>query len=161
MTLVHKNRMKLIIMVALATLFAFSQGLAARAKGASAKLFACSVGGKQVSVTVTGKRLVYHYGTAHKDEMSIIGVPASGNIFQMWQRYAGIEKQLRFTTGEFSYIVYSVGGNERVGAHETSGLVVMGGDKTILDKTCSPFAELELPGETFAVPQDTDKYSAM
>ena len=153
--------MRLIIRLALATLFASSQGLAVLAKGAPVKLFACSVGGKQVSVTVMGDRLVYHYGTARKDEMAIIGVPASGNVFQMWQRYAGIEKQLRFTTGEYSYIVYSVDGNARVGAHETSGLVVMRGVKTISDKTCSPFAELELPDEALAVPQDTDKYSAM
>ena len=28
-------------------------------------------------------RLTYHYGTGIKDEMSIIGIPTSGNVFQM------------------------------------------------------------------------------
>ena len=66
--------MKLIITVASATLFAFSQGLAARAKGAPAKLFACSVDGKQVSVTVTGERLVYHYDGWSLATLRTIGI---------------------------------------------------------------------------------------
>jgi hypothetical protein len=125
------------------------------------KLFTCAIGKKTVSVTIAGDQLIYHFGTAGKDEIAIIGTPASGNIFQMTQRYAGMEYQLRFKKDEFSYIVYSSEGNPNVGASATSGLVVMQGTKTIMDKPCSKLTELTLPDATLKVPEDSEAYSAM
>lgn len=108
-----------------------------------------------------GGRLTYHYGMANKDELTIVGIPASGNIFQMSQRFAGMEYQLRFRNGEFNYIVYSSEGNGRVGAAASSGLVVMRGTKVISDRSCSRYADLTMPDDALAVPEDTDLYSAM
>ncbi len=112
-------------------------------------------------MTTQGDQIVYHFGTASKDEITIVGSAASGNVFEMAQRYAGWEYQLRFTKDNFSYIVYSSEANERVGASATSGLVVMKGTKRILDKNCSPQAYVTLPPERLKVPQDSETYSAM
>jgi hypothetical protein len=153
--------MRLIIVLALSALIPLRLAGAAAAETATATLFACSIGKKTVTVTVVGQSLVYRYGTPAKAEMSIVGTAAAGNIFQMTQRYAGTEYQLRFTKGEFSYIVYSSGSNANVGAAATSGLVVMRGMTRILDKSCSRFAQLTLPADIFALPEDTAAYSAM
>jgi hypothetical protein len=156
--------MKLLTMLGLSALLGLvGSGVAAAADGASTKLFACAIGGKTVAVAVTaaGGRLVYRYGTADKEELSIVGDPAAGNIFQMSQRFAGMEYQLRFSNGDVSYIVYSSEGNARTGAAATSGLVVMRGGKRISDRSCSRVAQLVLPAEALAIPEDTDAYSAM
>ena len=128
---------------------------------AAAVLFTCRIGAHTVSVTDDGGQLAYHYGTAGKDELSIVGTARSGNVLQLEQRFAGMEYQLRFRNGAFSYIVYSSEGNGRSGAAATSGLVVMQDARRISDKACSPYAELTLPPASEAVPQDSDAYSAM
>jgi hypothetical protein len=153
--------MKLLVTLGLAVLIPFGSSLAAAADATSAKAFACSIGAKQVSVTTENGRLVYRYGTANKVEMSIVGVPASGNIHQMTQHFAGMEYQLRFSNGEYSYIVYDSEGNGRSGAAAASGLVVMRGTKLISARQCSRFTELAMPPDALAIPQDTDTYSAM
>jgi hypothetical protein len=153
--------MKPSIMLALAALMPAGLGFMARAEEAPTKVFTCAIGKKTVSVTSADGRLIYHYGTANKDEMSIVGIRTSGNIFQMKQRFAGMEYQLRFRNGEFNYIVYSNEGNGRVGAAATSGLVIMRGAKRMSDRSCSQFAELVMPADALAIPEDTDTYSAM
>jgi hypothetical protein len=153
--------MKAIIILGLAAMVPCGLGPTAPAEAASTNVFTCSIGKKTVSVTSTEGRLTYHYGTANKDELSIVGIPASGNIFQMSQRFAGMEYQLRFRNGEFNYIVYSSEGNGRVGAAASSGLVVMRGTKVISDRSCSRYADLTMPDAALAVPEDTDVYSAM
>lgn len=137
-------------------------GLVPAARGAAGPvmLFACTVGNKTVSVSRTGDQVIYHYGTRGADELTIVGTPTSGNVFQMAQRYAGMEYQLRFTNGEFSYTVYASEGNPRVGAHAISGLVVTKGAQRISDKACAPYAELMLPDD-LKIPEDTDAFSAM
>ena len=137
-------------------------GFASVARGGEAPtiLFACTVGKKIVSVTRTGDQITYHYGVAHVDELTIVGTPNSGNIFQMEQRYAGMVYQLRFTKGEFSYTVYASEGNPQVGAHAISGLVVTKGAQRISDKSCARYANLSLPGD-LKIPEDTDNNSAM
>jgi hypothetical protein len=105
----------------------------AHAEGAPVTLFKCAVGKKIVSVTRSGDRIMYHYGAAQADEITIIGTATSGNIFQMAQRYAGMEYQLRFTKGDFSYTVYASEGNPQVGAHAISGLIVAKGTQQISD----------------------------
>ena len=154
--------MRLVIRLGAVALVCLASGGAGLAEATPAKLFACAIGANEVSVTAAGGRLVYHYGTADKEQMTIVGIPASGNIFQLTQRFAGMEYQLRFKNGEYSYIVYSSEGNARSGASATSGLVVMRGTKTISDKACAPLAELAMPGDLLkGVPEDSDKYSAL
>jgi hypothetical protein len=152
--------MRLIVASALVALALFSGARMAAADASTATIFACSIGAKKVWVTMAGGRFVYHFGTPAKEEMTIVGVPAAGNVFQMAQRFAGPEYQLRFVNGEFSYIVYSAEGNN-AGAASVSGLVVMRGDKRISDSACSHFAELAMPDGALGAPQDKDDYSAM
>lgn len=132
----------------------------AQAESAPKILFTCAIGAKTVSVTASGKNLIYHYGTAKNDEITIVGSPAAKNIFQMAQRYAGMEYQLRFTNGDISYLVYSAEGNPQVGAAAISGLMVMRGTKTIADKSCAQWSDVTLPDD-LSIPQDSVAYSAM
>jgi hypothetical protein len=128
---------------------------------AAVPLFTCRIGDHTVSVTDTGGQIAYHYGTAGKIEMSIVGTAQSGTVLQLEQRFAGMEYQLRFKNGAYSYIVYSSEGNGRSGAAASSGLVVMQGAKRLSDKSCSPYADLTLPPPAEGIPQDSDAYSAM
>jgi hypothetical protein len=146
------------------TIVALSMYQPASASQPSSKpliLFTCSVGNKTVSVTTVGDQLTYHYGTQAKEEMSITGTAKSGNIFWLTQRFAGIENQMRFKSGDFSYIVYDSEGNGNVGAAATSGLVVMKGTKTIADKSCAKYTEFSASYDFNTLPEDTDAYSAM
>ena len=153
--------MKAMILPGLVALMALGPASTIHAEGTSTTVFICSIGKKMVSVTRADGRLTYHYGTGNKDEMSIVGIPSSGNVFQMTQRFAGMEYQLRFKNGEYSYIVYDSEGNGRVGAAATSGLVVMQGTKQISDRSCSRFAEFAVSLDSLGIPEDTDAYSAM
>jgi hypothetical protein len=153
--------MRSIVVVALATLISFAPALTAPAEAESTTLFSCSTGEKKVSVTLADGKLVYHYGSAAKDDLSIVGAPASGNVFQMAQLYAGMEYQLRFTNGDFSYIVYSMEGNASTGAHAISGLTVMQGVKVVSDQSCKRQAYVTLPPAALEIPVDTAAYSAM
>jgi uncharacterized protein YaiE (UPF0345 family) len=152
--------MKRLMHLGLLTLALLSLSKAAQAESAPKVLFICAIGAKTVSVTAAGQNLIYHYGTAKKDEMTIVGSAAAKNVFQMAQRYAGMEYQLRFTNADVSYIVYSAEGNPQVGAAAISGLMVMRGTKTIADKSCAQWSELRLPDD-LSIPQDTAAYSAM
>jgi hypothetical protein len=153
--------MKAMIVPGLVALIALGPASTLHAEGSSTTVFTCSIGKKTVSVTRADGRLTYHYGTANKDEMSIVGIPASGNVFQMAQRYAGMEYQLRFRNGDYSYIVYDNEGNNRVGAAATSGLVIMKGTKQISYRSCARFTEFTVPLDSLGIPEDTDAYSAM
>jgi hypothetical protein len=153
--------MKAMIVPGLVALMALGPASTVHAEDISTTVFTCSIGKKTVSVTRADGRLIYHYGTGNKDEMSIIGIPSSGNVFQMAQRFAGMEYQLRFRNGEYSYIVYDSEGNSRVGAAATSGLVIMQGTKHVSDRSCSRFAEFAVALDSLGIPEDTDAYSAM
>ncbi len=93
--------------------------------------------------------------------MPIVGIPTSGNVLQMTQRFAGMEYQLRFKDGEYSYIVYSSEGSGRVGAAASSGLVIMQGTKQVSDRPCGRSAEFAVSLDSLGIPEDTDSYSAM
>ena len=153
--------MRTTIILALAALTTLGPAPAVRAEGAPATIFTCAIGKKTVSVTHADDQVTYRYGAAGKDEMTIVGTPAAGNIFQMSQRFAGMEYQLRFTSGDYSYIVYDSEGNGRVGAAPTAGLVIMQGAKTISDRPCARFAEFTTSIDSLGLPEDTDVYSAM
>jgi hypothetical protein len=59
-------------------------------------------------------------------------------------------------------IVYSAEGNPKVGASSMSGLVVMRGSKAVSNRPCSRFTAFDMPGrDFFALPEDTDAYSAL
>ena len=83
--------MKSVIIPGLVALIAFGHAATVHAEGIPKTVFACSIGNKTVSVTHADGRLTYHYFTGIKDELSIIGVPSSENVFQMTQRFAGME----------------------------------------------------------------------
>jgi hypothetical protein len=93
--------MKAMIVPGLIALMAVGAAPTVRAGSISTTVFRCSIGKKTVSVTRADRRLTYHYGMGNKDEMSIVGIPGSGNVFQMTQRFAGVEYQLRFRKGEY------------------------------------------------------------
>ncbi len=152
--------MKRLVRLCLLAQALLSISQAVRAESAPKTLFTCAIGAKTVSVTADAQNLIYHYGTAKKNEMTIVGSAAAKNVFQMAQRYAGMEYQLRFTNAGVSYIVYSAEGNPQVGAASISGLMVLRGKTTITDKYCAQWSEVTLP-DTLAIPQDTDAYSAM
>ncbi len=145
-------------LVALIALGAASTG---HADGKSTTVFTCSIGKKTVSVTGDHGRLTYQYGTGIHDEMSIVGTPASANVFQLTQRFAGMAYQLRFKNGAYSYIVYTSEGSGRVGAAARSGLVILQGTTQISDRPCARYTEFAVPLDTLEIPQDTDAYSAM
>ncbi len=153
--------MKAMIVTGLLGLIGLGPASTAHAEGGSTTVFTCSIGKKTVSVTQADGRLTYHYGNGVNDEMSIIGIPASGNIFQMAQRFAGMEYQLRFTNGEYSYIVYNSEGNGRVGAAASSGLVIMQGAKHISDRSCARSTEFAVSLDSLGIPEDTEAYSAL
>ena len=153
--------MKTMIIPGLIALLALAPASAFCAQGIPATVFTCTIGKKAVFVTHADGRLTYHYGTGSKDEMAIVGIPGLGNVFQMTQRFAGMEYQLRFKNGEYSYIVYNSEGNGRVGAAAISGLVIMRGTKQISDRSCSRYTEFAVSVDSLGVPEDTDAYSAM
>jgi len=153
--------MKSMIVPGLVALIALGLTSAVQAEGNSTTIFKCSIGKKTVSVTRADGRLTYHYGTGTRDEMSIVGIPTSGNVLKMTQRFAGMEYQLRFKNGEYSYIVYDSEGNGRVGATASSGLVVMQGTKQISDRSCTRYTEFSVSVHSLELPEDTDAYSAM
>ena len=124
--------------------------------------FTCSIGSKRVSVTKSGNRFVYRFGTAAGNEISIEGVPAEGNVLRLSQSFDGEENQIRFKQGEFSYIVFSTSGNPSVGARAIAGLVVKRGTSVISDKTCSQFTDRIFADEDYwALPEDDAAFSAM
>jgi hypothetical protein len=153
--------MKAIIVPGAVALIVLGAAPTAHAEGSSTTVFTCPIGKKTVSVTHADGRLTYHYGIGINDEISIIDVPTSANVFQMTQRFAGMEYQIRFRNGEYSYIVYSNEGNSRVGAAATSGLVIMQGTKHISDRSCARFTEFAVPLDSLGIPEDTEAYSAM
>ena len=153
--------MKAVIVSGLVALTVLGPAPTVHAESVSTTIFTCSIGKKTVSVTHADGRLTYHYGIGGNDELSIIDGPTSANVFQMTQRFAGMEYQLRFRNGEYSYVVYSSEGNGRVGAAATSGLVIMQGTKHISDRSCARFTEFAVPLDSLGIPEDTDAYSAM
>jgi hypothetical protein len=155
---VEEDMMKAFMLAATAALCA--SPLAATPAGAKT-LFACSLGKKRVTVTAEGAVLRYRFGTAAKAELAISGTARSGTIFYRSDRYAGMEYQMRFARGGYSYIVYAMEGNGNTGARAISGLTVLRGTKRIADMSCTPYAEFAADYDYSALPEDGEAYSAM
>lgn len=125
-------------------------------------VFACSLGAKQVSVTASGNQLLYRFGTSGRTELAITGSVARNNLFFRSARFAGIENQLRFTNGRFSYVVFSLAGNPGAGARGVSGLTVFDGQRTVSELTCKRWTELHASVfETWNLPEDGEDWSAI
>jgi hypothetical protein len=153
--------MKTTLILGPIVLMALSSASAIRAQSVPVTVFTCAIGNKIASVTQADGRITYHYGAGGKDEMTIVGTPISGNVFQLSQRFAGWEHQLRFTNGEYSYIVYDSEGNGHVGAASSSGLIILQGAKQISDRQCKRYAEFAVSLDSLGIPEDTDAYSAL
>lgn len=129
-------------------------------------IFDCHLpAGKRVTVTQDGATFTYRHATAHGTDLTITGSATSGNIFYWSGRYTNIEQQLRFTKGDYSYIVFSLGANANLGAQGYSGVEVLKGTKVISDTngnndTCSPWVDLKIPMDN-DLPEDDDSWSAM
>ena len=129
-------------------------------------IFDCHLpAGKWVTITQDGNRFTYRHGTAHGNDLKIEGDVHSRNVFYWSGRYTNIEKQLRFTKGKYSYIVFSLGANPSLGADPDSGLEVLKGRKIISDTKgnndiCSPWADLKNSMDN-DLPEDDDSWSAM
>ena len=126
-------------------------------------LFRCALGnGKTVNVTARGDQVTYRYGTTRRAELTLTANPRSGNAHFMYQRYASIESQLRFTNGQYSYVVYSMGPSQVAQSNGVSGLVVFRGTRRIADHSCRRFTEFSGGFELMPrFPEDSETYSAM
>jgi hypothetical protein len=126
-----------------------------QAQAAPLSVFACSLGKKTVSVTAEGNQLTYVFGTPGHPDISIVGRSDKKNVLYREDRYAGMEHQLRFVNGDYSYMVYNMEGNGNTGVKPVSGLIVMKGSKTIADMSCTHYAEFATGFNYESLPQDT------
>jgi len=133
----------------------------AQSVGMPQRVFACSLGKKSVSVTAVGNQLIYKFGTPTNTEMSIIGSAGQRDVLYRAERYASMEYQLRFLSGQYSYIIYNMGGNSTTGAASVSGLTVKKGNKVINEMSCRHYTEFSTGFDFEWLPEDTEEYSAM
>lgn len=125
-------------------------------------VFACSLGAKQVSVTAVGDQLLYRFGAPNRVELTIAGSVARGNLFYRSARFAGVERQLRFTNGRISYVVFSLAADPRAGAKGISGLTVFDGSRIVAERTCRRWTELHPNAfESWSIPDDGEDWSAV
>lgn len=145
-----------------AALFAAALPTAASAQ-ASETVFQCTLtNGKTVSVTARGDQLNYRYGTPRRAELTLRGTPRSGNVHFMQQRYASIQSQMRFSNGDYHYIVHSMGASQVAQSNAISGLVVMRGNRRIADHSCRRYSEFEGGFDIRQqLPEDSEGWSVM
>jgi hypothetical protein len=106
-------------------------------------VFSCRLpGGKIVTVTQDGGRFLYRYGAAGRPELTIAGTAANGRLFKRAALHGGVyATQLRFVSGEHSYIVHSFPRSDIVDNVGSSGLRVFRGGRRIMDRNCEPRAD--------------------
>jgi hypothetical protein len=127
----------------------------------STKIFGCSLGKKSVLVTSTGSLMTYRFGSSASVDITIVGSALRRNLYYRAARYAGMEYQLRFANGPYSYIVYSMEGNGNTGTNPVSGLVVMKGTKRIAEMSCVRHAEFSTGFDYDSLPEDDESFTAM
>src|SRR4051812_19207371 len=120
---------------------------AAQSRGAAPHghvIFSCRIrGGKLATVSGGGGRFIYRYGTAGSADLTIVGTAANRAVFKRAAVHGGDpDIQLRFVRGKYSYIVHSFPRNEIVDNVATSGLVVFRAGRRLLERDCSPWAEM-------------------
>lgn len=113
-------------------------------------------------MTVEGDSFTYRYGSRDETELTIAGHGVSGNVHAYWGRYVSPLRQLRFTAGEYSYILYTMAANPRMDTSGSSGLIVMKGKTVLSDRQCKPWVEFTAGLDAIdALPQDGEDWSAM
>lgn len=154
---------KLLIGGAAAAAFCLPGAAMAQSGNGPETVFQCQLrNGKTVRVTTQAGNMFYTYGRGRRTELSLRGSPRSGNVHYMQQRYASIQSQLRFTNGDYHYIVHSMGANARSGSSGISGLVVMRGNRRIADHSCRRMTEFQAGFDALnALPNDSETYSIM
>lgn len=129
---------------------------------AGEKIFDCKLGTKRATVTVERGRVIYRYGSGNLAELTIAGSGATGNVHGYVGRYAEILRQVRFTKGEYSYILYTMGASRRADSSAVGGLTVMRGTKVLSNRACKPWVEFTGGYQALdGLPQDDDSWSAM
>jgi hypothetical protein len=113
--------------------------------------FSCQIGAKLASVCSTGTdELSYRFGTLAKTELNIV----SPVHYSRTSYSGGGEGRLRFSRGEYDYVVHSgiyAGDWQPDGTRgkvERAGVYVIQGGKQIADLACDPYPELDLNSET-------------
>lgn len=154
--------MKAIIMGGIAAV-ALAVPAASTAQRASAEtLFQCTLkNGKTVSVTAQGDNYTYRYGTPRRAELTLRASPQSRTALHLQQRYYAIATQIRFTRGEYSYIVHEIPSSTIADAQGISGLMVLRGNRPIADHTCRRLTEFRNWTTISRLPEDEERWSAM
>ena len=115
--------------------------------------FSCQIGDKLASVCSSGAdTLSYRFGISARTEINI----ASPVNYSRTGYSGGGEGRLRFTRGEYDYVVHSGiyagewqpdGTRDKV---ERAGVYVIQDGKQIADLACDPYPELDLNSETLS-----------
>lgn len=125
-------------------------------------LFSCTLdNGKTVSVTSRRGDFIYRYGTPRGAELTLRASPRSRTAFFLQQRYYAIATQVRFTSGDLSYIVHEIPSSTIADAQGTSGVTVLRGRRVIADHICRRLAEFRDWDAIRRLPEDTDDWDAM
>jgi hypothetical protein len=110
----------------------------AQSAGRPLSVFSCSLGAKRVSVTAVGNQLIYSFGAVGRPEIQIVGSAANGNLFwqsDLFSRYAAYD-QIRFTSGQFSYVVYDLIPTADGSGPAAAGLLVWRGRTKVAEFSC-------------------------
>jgi hypothetical protein len=140
-------------------------GASAQPTGPASTLFACALpGGKTVRVTARGDRITYRFGTPRRPELTIVGSAADGNLFATTRLHGGPTyfTQLRFVSGEYSYVVHSIPRSRILDNRAYSGVMVFRNGRRIADHPCRrwtalSFADItEMPEDREGAPSASD-----
>lgn len=128
-------------------------------------IFSCILdNNRTVRVTAAGRRLTYSYGMPRRAELTIVGSARAGNVYWMTQRYAGLQYQLRFARGAYSYVLFSMDANAMSQSSDVSGLVVMRRTARVSHGSCKKherFRWSSSRGLPVGLPEDDEAFSAM
>lgn len=124
--------------------------------------------GKEVTISENEGTFTYQHYKHGAVDLKLSGSALNGNLFRWEGRYTGLEMQIRFAHGDYSYIAYSASaGGEGLGQN-FSGVEVIRGDvgnddkHDISDQTCigkNPGFDPPLVYDD--LPLDDDSWSAM
>jgi hypothetical protein len=154
--------MRIIILAGLAAFALAIPGAAAAQQGRAKPLFQCTLAnGKTLAVTARGDEFTYRYGSPRRAELILTATPRSGTARHLQQRYYAIATQIRFSSGEYSYIVHEIPSSTIADARGTSGLMVLRGNRVIADHKCRRLTEFRDWESVRRLPEDEERWSAM
>lgn len=153
--------MKKLVIICAAAIALAAPGAAA-AQGGVETLFQCTLrNGKTVSVTAQGDNFTYRYGTLRKAERILRATVRSGTAYHKQERRWEIATQIRFTSGEYSYIVHEIPTHRSGDPKGSSGVMVMRGKRVITDHSCRRLTEFRNWGTINRLPEDGDEWARM